>query len=253
MAVFFIAMLAIGTGISTAETPTVTFSGTVYHKNFIAAGATVTINYATETFTTTTDKNGYYNLTIDYVGNGRAVLTAQYNGDTDVFNWYLDDGTHIGHDFWITPRPVDTISKGPAATFKGDVYYGDKPAKGAHVIIVYGKYILDQYTNDTGHYDLTVYYQGMPGRMWATYGDGLSEDYWPNPGQDGTVDTDIRITPMTGIPTATPAPTPGVTITPSPEASPTASPTPKPAPFPGAMLTVLAALGGCALLFRLKK
>jgi hypothetical protein len=229
--VFFIAVQVIDAGTATAETPGATFSGTVYYKNYVASGATVSVNYAMQTFITSADENGNYSLTIDYLGNGGAVLTASYNGDTDVFTWYLDSGTHIAHDFWITPRPPPAASEGPAATFEGHVYYGNTSAKGAHVILVYGKYVLDRYTDDTGYYGLTIYYQGMPGRIWATYGDGRSEDYWPNPGMDGTSVTDIHIAPMTGIPTATPAPTPGATITPAPvpEASPTASPTPKPA------------------------
>lgn len=238
---------------ATAETPAMTFSGKVYYKNFNASGATVSVTYGMQTFTTTADEYGDYCLIIDYIGYGETVLTASYYGDTDTYTWYPEAGARIIRDFWITPRPPPRTSEGPAATFQGRVYYGGAPAKDAHVIIVYGKYILDQYANDTGYYGLTVYYQGMPGRLWATYGDGRSEDYWANPGQDGTVTTDIHIAPMTGIPTATPAPTPGPSITPSPTPAPTGTPTATPAPSPGIMLTTLAIIGGCAILYRLKK
>ncbi|MGA9141308.1 MAG: hypothetical protein WBZ29_13865 [Methanocella sp.] len=256
LTVFFVAVQVMDVSAATAETPRATFSGTVYYKNDPAAGATVSVNYAMQTFIINADKDGNYSLTVDYVGNGRAVLTASYNGDTDVFTWYLDAGAKITHDFWIIPRPAPTASEEMAATFEGHVYYGNTTVKGAHVILVYGKYILDQYTNDNGHYGLTIYYQGMPGRIWATYADGRSEDYWPNPGMGGFVVTDINITPMTGIPTATPAPTPvtSVTPTPGPEANTTASPTAIPAGTGTfqAMLISMAAITTAYALYRRK-
>jgi hypothetical protein len=249
LTLFLVAILVVDIETAAAETPAMTFSGTVYYKNFNASNATVSVNYGMQTFITSADEYGNYSLTVNYVGNGKAVLIASYNGDTDQFTWYPESGAHIIHDFWITPRPAPRASEGPAATFTGRVYYGDKPAKDAHVIIVYGKYILDQYANDTGYYSLTIYYQGMPGRLWATYGDSRSEDYWANPGQDGTVVTDIRITPVPGI-QVTPSPTPEATITPTPvpEASPTASPTAKPAGM-GLSVSVLVSMAAISMAF----
>ena len=254
-AVILVAVLAAGAGTAMAQAPTTTtFSGTVYYKNFNASGATVSLTYGMQTFSTTADEFGRYQLTVDYLGSGKAVLIASYSGDTDSFTWYPEAGAHIVHDFWITPRPAPGISEGPTATFTGRIYYGGAPAKDAHVIIVYGKYIIDQYANDTGHYSLTVYNQGMPGRLWATYKDGRSEDYWANPGHDGTVVTDIQIAPKTGIPTATPAPTPGPSIAPTGTPAACDVPaTPTPAPSPGLMLTIMAVIGGCALLYRVRK
>jgi hypothetical protein len=75
-----------------------------------------------------------------------------------------------------------------------------------------------------------------------------------------------------GLPTATIGPSAGITITPNPSFTPSSSPTsagPTPAPgvkvtptlvplpsqtpFPGALLAIIALIGGCALLYRLKK
>ncbi len=187
LTLFLVAILVVDIETAAAETPTTTFSGTVYYKNFNASGATVSVNYGMQTFTTNADEYGNYNLTVNYVGNGKAVLIASYNGDTDQFTWYPESGAHIIHDFWITPRPAPRASEGPAATFTGRVYYGDKPAKDAHVIIVYGKYILDQYANDTGYYGLTIYYQGMPGQalgdIWRQQVRGLLGE--PRTGRHG--------------------------------------------------------------------
>jgi hypothetical protein len=226
-----VVVLVAGAQSAMADTPQATFTGTVYYKNYPAANAAVTVVYAGNTFTKTADSDGNYTLVTDYIGSAKATLTASYNGDTDTFTWIPTAGVATQHDFWIVPRPVQP-SYAPDVEFSGHVYIGDRPAKDAHVIIVYGSYILDTYANETGHYDLLIYYQGkdMPARLWATYGDGKSDDSWKSPWPNSKIMTDMVIKPgtMPGLETPEPTPVNNSTTSPiEPTAAPSGTATPK--------------------------
>jgi hypothetical protein len=234
----------------------VTFTGMVYHRNAPAPYAAVTVDYGQKTYSTKADDNGNYRISMDYAGGGKAVMIASYNGDTDTVTWTPDPDSTTNYDFWIVPRPRPSWS--PSVAFDGHVYFNSSPVKDAHVIIVYGSYLLDTYTNDTGYYTLTVYHQGTQARLWATDGKGRSVDYWKNPVPNDVATTDLYITQPSQLPLATPTPAPTAvpgnatpTVEPGAPTAEPGAPTATPASTPAGNLFTGLAVAAMAIVMAL--